>query len=694
MNMSNRFKRSKVQVFVISALTVLMSNISFANEKLPELPAITIQVDKEGAKTKTNVVTVEKQNQSTATDLRALLSDEPSINFGSGNGRQWWTIRGMAQDQISMVVDGSSTDAQIFHHEGRFSLDPSLIKIVKVQKGTGSASAGIGINNGAVVAKTVDAQDLLKDGKNFGAKINAGYANNKEYSYGASAFARAGQFDFLVAGNWIEQSNYKAGKKEGSRHQVSNSALDKQGVLAKIGVDVNENHRFVLGHRQEMNKGVQNLRNEFDFVQSYLIVATEAEATRVNKDYKLGEATGSRDRSGRETYYVVDSKGNYVMNEAGNNPRYREIETKQTTLEWQAKNLGFITRADADISYATQTRQENAGATGTKTWVANLNLDSQLTDNSLLKYGVNYRKQHGHPSTGIIAQKKDDIGVYVESINKIGNVTLTGGLRYDAWNFKTINGSSRSDYDLNPSLGVVWDVTPTLSLNASHNYATRSPRFVETLLTGNDNTGTNHIRIGKNTVADRTRSTEVGFNYDDTRLNVDGSYFWTYTDNLAAIVGRREIGNNGTLKNTGYELNAGYTWQGLKLHTGVAHNKPTLKGGATVDNVTVAMPIGRTWTAGVSYRFDTPNIELGYKGRLVEDSAYTPASGNRVKREGYHLHDIYANWKPFNNDDFNINFAIYNIADKYYKSHSQRAMNNNALPSAGRDIRVGFNYTF
>lgn len=689
--MSN--SHTHLKKFLLSTLTLMMASFTFANpsnEKLPELPAIQVEADKEGTKSKTNVVTLNSKDKRTETDLRGLLAEEPAIDFSGGNGNsQWLTIRGMGQDQVSMVVDGSSSDAQIFHHEGRFNLDPSLIKIVKVQKGTGSASAGIGINNGAIIAKTMDAKDLLQGDKNYGLKLNGGYTSS-EYSYGASAFAKAGHFDVLLSGNMVNQSNYKAGSK-GGNYEVSNSALDKQGALAKIGFDLNENHRFVLGHRFEMNKGVRNLRDEFDFVQSWLTVAKLEDATKINPNYKLGEATGSRDRGGNPTFYVLDANGNHVNNTVGNDARYREIETNQTTLEWQGHNMGFIRRADADVSYAEKTRKETA-KTGTKTWSANANFDSQITDNSLLKYGVNYRKQQGYPSSGVVTQQKTDVGVYVESINKIGDVTLTGGLRYDQWNFKTINGSSRSDYDLNPSVSVIWDATPTLSFNVSHNYATRSPRFVETLLSGNDNQGRNHIVIGQNTVADRTRSTEVGFNYDYAGLSVDGSYFWTTTENLASIRNRNTIANQGTLKNTGYELNAGYTWQGLKLRAGVSHNKPTLNG-ASVDNVTTAMPTGRTWTTGVSYQFNRPNLELGYKGRIIEDTAYLNASGTTVKRDGYHVHDVYANWKPLN-ERLNVNFAINNVADKYYKSHSQRAMNNNALPSAGRDFRIGFNYTF
>lgn len=679
----------KAKALSVAVLTVLSSSAFAETEKVTQLETIEITAE-QGVKNTTNVVTIEKQQKSTETTLRGVLNDEPAISFGGGNGRsQWVSIRGMGQDQINLVVDGSSTDAQLFHHEGRMSLDPSLIKIVKVEKGAGSASAGIGANNGQIVARTVDATDLLKEDRNVGFKVNAGYASNNEHAYGASVYGRAGKFDAIITGSMTEQSNYKSGKKDGASRETANSALDNRALLAKIGFTANDNHRIVLSHRNELSKGVRNLREEFDMSQAVMTTA-RLTADQIANGYRLGGATGQRDRSGNDTFFVVDAEGNAVYNYAGNSARYRETEINQTTLEWQGKNIGFISRADANVSYATQERAEGEPLnppTGTNTLAANINLDSKITDNSLLKYGVNYRNQEAFPTSGQIVQEKTDVGVYVETINKVGPVTVTGGLRYDAWNFKTINGSSRSDYDLNPSLGLIWDVNSDLSLSASHSYATRSPRFVETLLSGNN------VTIASDAVADRTRSTEVGFNYERSGFNLEGNYFWSYTDNLANIASRSIISNQGRLKNEGYELHTGYSWNGLKLRAGVAYNEPTLQSGLTADTRSVAMPIGRTWTVGASYHFDTPNLDVGYKGRIVEDSSYVNAGGNKVTREGYNIHDVYANWKPLNNDSLNVNFAVNNIANKYYKSHSQSS-GATSLPSVGRDIRVGFNYTF
>lgn len=629
----------------------ILSSFSYA-ETLDE---ITVNADREGAKTKTNVVTTETINESTATDLRELLSAEPSINFGGGAGTsQWLTIRGMGQDQVDLKVDNAYSDTQVFHHQGRFMLDPSLVKIVSVQKGTGSASAGIGATSGAIVARTVDAKDLLKEGQDFGFKVNVGASSNSGWSKGGALFGKYGKVDALVVGNWVTENNYK----DGNGYKVANSALGQRGLLAKFGIDINDDHRIVLSHRQERHYGERALREEFDFNQS---------------------------------------------NSPNNQPRYRITTQDTSNLEWIGKNMGFISSLTANVYRMDVSREEPANNSETKvtTKGANLNLDSEIGQHHLIKYGVNWRKQQGKPnSLGAditSGEQKEDVGVYAEGIWGIGPVTLTTGLRYDHFEYKTNSGKEVSDGNFNPSVGLIWDITDDLSVNSSLNYATRSPRLYEVMLTGS-----RVITADDDLKAERSRNTEIGFNYNlNDSVALNGSYFWQSIKDAQAI--RSENGvytvyNGGTLKNHGYELGASYKYEGLTLRAGVAHSKPKLDG-QVVDNIVMAIPTGRTWTTGISYRFANPNLELGWQGRFVESTSYDTTTNNRgggattTKRPGYGVSDFFINWKPTGNDDLNINFALDNAFNKYYKSHSQRA-GINALPAVGRDFRVGINYTF
>ena len=669
------------------------------------LDTVTVKGDRQGSKIKTNIVTLRQKDESTSTDLRELLKEEPAIDFGGGNGTsQHMTLRGMGQNSVDIKVDNAYSDSQILYHQGRFIIDPALVKIVSVQKGAGSASAGIGATNGAIITKTVDAEDLLKGlDKNWGVRLSSGYASNDGVNYGASVFGKAGNFDGLFSYNRNDEKDYEAGKGYKSPNggkTVPYSALDKRSYLAKIGTTFGDgDHRIVLSHMKDQHRGIRTVREEFT----------------------IFESDPAKDRQ---------------------KPSYRETTQSNTNLEYTGKNLGFVEKLNAN-AYVLENERYSAddsgsgyagnvaGPTTTKitTKGANINFDSRLAEKTLLKYGVNYRHQEIKPHTFLNSQytstnaalqslvrgysltnpTKTDYGVYVEAIQDIGDVTLTGGLRYDHFDIKTHDGKSVSDGKVNPSLGVIYQPVENLSFSVSHNYASRSPRLYDALQTHGKR---GIISIADGTKAERARNTEIGFNYNDGTFAANGSYFWqTIKDALANPQNRhdsvaiREAVNAGYIKNHGYELGASYRTGGLTAKVGVSYSKPrfydTHKDKLLSANPEFGAQVGRTWTASLAYRFKNPNLEIGWRGRYVQKAEGSIlAAGQKgrdgklenVVRQGFGVNDVFANWKPLGKDTLNVNLSVNNVFNKFYYPHSQRW--NNTLPGVGRDIRLGVNYKF
>ena len=675
-----------------TVLAVLISNAfavsAWANTEtqIAELEEVTVTGDRQGMKIQTNVVTMHEMDESTETDLRGLLEKEPAIDFGGGNGTsQFLTIRGMGQNSVDIKADNAYSDSQILYHQGRFIVDPALLKSVSVQKGAGSASAGIGATNGAIIAKTVDGLDLLKGlDKNWGVRLNGGYSSNDGHTYGASVFGRAGNFDGLFSYSRNDENNYKPGKgytNIDGGDTVPYSALDKRSYLAKLGASFGD-HRFVLSRMQDQHRGNRLVREEFTVSDGRLTLARQA-------------------------------------------PAYRETTLENNNFEWTAQDLGFVDKLTAN-AYLMKNERYSADDSGngyagnvagpTETTIttkgANVGLDSRIGGHTLLKYGVNYRHQEIEPHTFFLSNlsnpKKIDSGVYVEAINDIGDFTLTTGLRYDHFNLKAMDGKSASDGRFNPSFGLIWQPLDTLSFSASHNYASRSPRLYDALMSHGRRGITS---IAEGTKAERARSTEIGFNYNNGAFAANGSYFWqTINDAVAGpqrrhdadgtvISGQGEIVNAGYIKNRGYELGASYRTGGLVTKIGVAHSKPriydTHPENLLSANPEFAVQIGRTWTASVAYRFDKPDLEIGWQNRTVEKgqgSVLVRELGTTVvERKGYNVNDIFANWKPLGKDTLNVNFAINNIFNKFYYPHSQRA---DTLPGVGRDFRLAVNYKF
>ena len=407
----------------------LISTFAHAQSAAPTETQLQTIYAIEKAASSTEKVNFKALEESTANEMKEVLSAEPSINFGGGNGTsQWVTIRGMGQDQIDIKVDNTYSDTQMFHHNGRFLLDPALIKDIEVQKGTGSASAGIGATSGAIVARTASAKDLLRPGQTLGFKVNGGFSSNKGRGAGVAAYGQFGALDALVNANWTKEENYKSGGS--AKREVQNSALGQRGLLAKFGYALDEQNRIELSHRQEKTHGVRALREEFDFSQD--------------------------------------------NNETNNAPRYRIYTQDTTRLAYTGRGLGPVDKIETDV-YRMRAEMKNfpragsgtllLGASEVETQGANINLDSYLFNEHILKYGVNLRRQEAKPgsrlstngtATDTVNERKTDYGVYAEGIWNLHPVTLTTGLRYDHFKMRTSGRSEVSDGQINPSIAAIY----------------------------------------------------------------------------------------------------------------------------------------------------------------------------------------------------------------------------------------------
>lgn len=632
------------------------------NEESYELEQIHVRSERISAKPIEDFREFEKSN---ATDLKDVLSDQVAVQFGGGNGlSQHITLRGMGADQIDYVVDNASTDAtSIFHHQGRFMLDPAMVKIVKIEKGTGSASSGIGATSGRIIAETVDAKDLLRDGKNYGFRVRGGGGTNSGYFGGAAIYGKSdnGILDGIFQGNWVHEKSYRGGDgyvSADGTDKIKNSNLGNRSYLAKINLNPNEDWTVGVKHSREENYGMRNLREEF--------------------------------------YFATDN----------DNPYYKHRIQDNSNLYLKGRNAGFLSNIDANI-YRIAAKHKlysaNPSTPQTETLGANLNLSSKLGDNHTLKYGLNYRNEEGVQTSGSpYKQEKDDFKAYIEGLWGFGKNqqwTVTTGLSYDHFEMKSAGNAtpSVSDGYISPNVGLIWDATDNLSFALTHNYATRSPRFYEIQLTGGS------VALDPDLKSERSRNTELNVKWQWQGLSLDASYFNQKIKDLTNYGGGGRSGqpislySGGNLKNKGYEVNMGYKWRGLKARVGMAYSDPKING-STADVVQTAIPMGRQWLTSLSYTFEKPSLEIGWRGRYAESSSYLSAASNRgggdiVNRAGYGVHDIFVNWQPSGKDDFNINLSVDNLFDKNYRSQSQRA-GVNAMPEPGRDVRLNLTYRF
>ena len=395
----------------------LSSGFAHAENIKPEATAELKEVVVTGTAVPTRV-TRNQLDREISTDLKQVMKDQIGMDVGGGNGvAQFYSIRGVGEDKINLEVDGTSQSTKIFHHQSRFQLDPALVKSINVEKGTGAASAGLGAVGGTIRVTTVDAKDLLTDGKPFGFKLGAGLSSNKGSTGNAAVYGYQNGFDALFAGNFLNNRDYKDGNGNVNR----GSRLKQHSYLAKLGYDFNDDHGIRLTYRQEYQKGNRTDKAEFQNVDSYIGVdGTYQKEQTYNLEYR-GRNVGFLDKIDANVFQI--NTDDTKPPKGAPSPKAQASGTAQ----------GGVPIGKLELS--------KIKATG-----ANLNLASSFGDGHMVKYGVNYRHETSEPSDkgawlkilGLYdrdKEKKAEYGVYAEGIWNLNPVTLTTGLRYDHFKY-------------------------------------------------------------------------------------------------------------------------------------------------------------------------------------------------------------------------------------------------------------------
>ena len=140
---------------------------------------------------------LERIQPSTMSDL---LRDVPGLDFSGGPRRTGETpsIRGLGRENVLILLDGAR-QSFISAHDGRFFLDPELVRTAEVVRGPASALYGSGAVGGVLAFETVTAGDLLREGETAGVRVRTGYQSvNEEWLGSLTVFGQQGGFDGLV----------------------------------------------------------------------------------------------------------------------------------------------------------------------------------------------------------------------------------------------------------------------------------------------------------------------------------------------------------------------------------------------------------------------------------------------------------------------------------------------------------------
>ncbi|KII31380.1 TonB-dependent receptor [Pseudomonas fluorescens] len=337
------------------------------------------------------VQTREDLDRNNVNNIKDLVRYEPGVSVGGAGQRAGLTgynIRGIDGDRVLTQVDGVQVPDSFFNgpyaQTNRNYVDPEIVKRVEILRGPASVLYGSNAIGGAVSYYTLDADDIIKPGKDVGARLKTGYSSaDDSWLTSGTVAGRTGEFDGLLhlsQRNGHETESYgETGGTGLNRTEANPEDVRTTNVLAKLGWDYADDARLGLTYEHykddvDTNQlsavgGPFNAGRGFGFYKS-----------RTGNDTVTRERFGIEHRFGLDTALADNIKWslNYQIAKADQSteeiyaPSRTVLRKRDTTYkdrQWvfdaQADKSFAIADTDHRITYGTTIKQDKV--TGLRT---------------------------------------------------------------------------------------------------------------------------------------------------------------------------------------------------------------------------------------------------------------------------------------------------------------------------------------
>lgn len=595
------------------------------------------------------VIDADQLDKRQANDLSDIFRADPEVSIGGGSSvSQKIYVRGLEDNMLNVTIDGATQSGNIYHHQGRLSIEPELLQQVEVAAGAGRATNGPGALGGTIRFKTKNPEDLLRNGERYGALVKGGYYDNtKGYKASVSGYGYlTDKISALATISYSDHGNFTDGN---GQEQPYTEAENKVGFLKLVG-DITDSQKLTLSYDRREDEAFRYHRPQW-----------------------------------------VPSKKNAPINQE----MIRETITANYTFDpsrndWVALDVTLY-NTDTSLNHIEGPWGDYLGEA--KSYGGDLRNTSTLGHHQLT-YGVEYRSDEGSLGSPIYGSDKDEgtvASAYLQGdFQLMEALLLTVGGRYDKYTLDESKGSSLKHSGFSPNIGLNYEIVSGLNLHAGYAEAIRGAQIREIFkLDG--------AKSSADRKEERAKNTELSINWHNNGLSLSAV---GYITKVKDVVGEtetkpRELTNLGELETKGFTARAGYQWDLVRAGLSYNRSRPELNGQPLNDDTKgIGTAIGDTWVADVNYQV-LDSVEIGYNGRYVQ--RLTDVATGYDEKAGYAVHDIYAQWLPLTNDDLKLTLAVKNLLDKAYRDHASYGNNGDIAQGtleAGRDIRVSASYAF
>ncbi|SBS67216.1 TonB-dependent siderophore receptor [Vibrio atlanticus] len=582
-----------------------------------------------------------------ADHMSDLLREIPGVDVGGTHSiNQRITIRGLSETDLDIRLDGASQHANMFHHIGNLTLNPDILKSADIQVGNNSVTqSGLG---GSVLFETKDAKDLLRYDESFGARVYGGYATNASKQGSLTVYGLlSDNVDAMLYSHYMSRDNFE----DGDGTETFGSEGDVYNILGKIGFEPSDLHRFELSYDMYRDNGDYSPRPDMSGgtnvgLSKNILIPTDYNRDTITASYELrGES-----HQGNVTLYNTETE--IQRDESVMAPRWPANRLSKNT----AKNQNFGLNAKFQSDYRL------------------------MSFDNIATYGFDYMDKSSssyYGSSKFMDESAISTALFVEDQFYFTQAfSVTAGLRFDDYQRKAEVGSEDFD-DVTWSLATQWDVTQDWTLFASTRSLFKGPELMESFIAYQD-----VAYLANDLKAETGQNTQGGVRFDKRLDNhfigANLTVFQTNIDDYIAEKYQRAsksylIYNLGDVEIKGFEasLSYGYEMFNSKLSYALSETKNKDTGGAVAGGNGRSIDMGDSITLTLDYQSEALETIFGWNSMFVKDE--DNVFDAQPIKEGYDVHNLFAQWVPSNLDGLSVTFGIDNVFDEQYTSHASRS---------------------
>jgi len=674
---------NKFSCFGLLVLSISSASFTFAEpeDHTPQSLQAQLEIDQVtvwGTQVRTSSVGIPEDTLAIkqADHVSDLLRTIPGVDVGGAHSlNQRITIRSMDDKDLRISIDGANQNTYMYHHMGNLQIHADILKSVDVQVGSNSIiDGGLG---GAVRFETKSANELLRHGERFGARVQTSYGDNSGTSNSLTVYGQLSQnLDVLAYYNSVDRDNYEVGGNKiegGDGSEISGTNGSVKGLegelddsLIKFGWNISDSQRLELGYESYKDEGDYSQRPDMGLATGIgiannlaipLLWPTEFSRDTLSLNYKLewgGHSQLKATLFNNESTLKRDETGWLI------NPRFADSAGH---IEGEAENSGFNLLAESVLDAHILTY----GA-------------------EIIRYDTDYTASYLNGTRDKNNEKATSQAIFIQDLIQVTDrLALIPGIRYDSYDIDSAVVDDSFD-KISGALAAEYELSHALLLKLSTTQLFKGPEIGE-VFTGAGLYDTANPGIKEETGL----NTEFSLMFEDAVFGADhflagitvfqtdiDDYIYDYATPPPSVGGRNWKDNIGDMRIYGTEAYLGYNVGQLRTLISYSISKSDLDATADYSNrdgARLDRQQGDTVSINIDYNIPSQGLALHWDSLIVSNlDAHKDLGGASFdnSKKGFDVHNVSLRWQPQAVHGLAFTLGVDNIFDEFYASQSSR----------------------